>query len=164
MTMRMSDDPTLQQALRRFESYLKAQKLKKTPERWAVLKAIYAHNGHIEAAKLHAKIRQRHPGISLATVYNTLELLSRAGLVLAHRFDTGKTIYEKALGRYQHDHMLCQDCGRIVEFCDPALQEVFAHIEEAYDFEVHHHALLVYVRCRKDHCPHHPSAQSNRAS
>ncbi len=160
----MPDESTLQQALRRFEAFLKAQKLKKTPERMAVLEAIYAHNGHIEAAKLHEVLQERHPGLSLATVYNTLELLSRAGLVLAHRFDTGKTVYEKALGRYQHDHMLCQDCGRIVEFCDPALQEIFSHIEEAYDFEVHHHALLIYVRCRKSHCPHRPSVQSTQAS
>ena len=83
-----------------------------TPQRRAVLEALGAERDHPTAYELHRRVRRRHPRVSLATVYNTLEILEAVGLVQELPGETGAR-YD--IDTRPHVHVLCADCGRIAD-------------------------------------------------
>jgi Fur family ferric uptake transcriptional regulator len=137
---------------RRFASFIRERGQRQTPERFAVLDEIYASQEHIDADTLYARIRDRGVRVSRATVYNTLELLLACDLVVRHQFGRAQAKYERAWAYWQHDHLLCLECGAIFEFCDPRLQEIQDTVAGIYGFEVARHALNVYAHCRRENC------------
>ena len=62
--------------------------------------------------------------LSRATIYNTIELLLDCGLIAKHQFGKNVGLYEKTYSYKQHDHVVCTECGKITEFCDPRIQEI----------------------------------------
>jgi Fe2+ or Zn2+ uptake regulation protein len=60
--------------------------------------------------------------------------------------------YEKSYGSRQHDHLICTDCHKVVEFCDPRIQTIQNTVEELFQFEVVHHSLILYASCTKENC------------
>ena len=137
----------------RFADFLKTGGQRRTPERFAVLDTLYATADHIDADTLYARLQDAGVAVSRATVYNTLELLIESGLAARHQFGQHQAKYERAYAYWQHDHLICEDCGEILEFCDPRLQSVLETVAEIYTFEVTRHALTVYGRCRREACP-----------
>ena len=87
---------------------------KLTPQREAVFQVILEREDHPTASDIFAAARQRLPGISYATVYNSLRYLKEAGLVLEINFGDGASRYDRETGR--HDHAICQCCGKLVDF------------------------------------------------
>ena len=85
-----------------------------TPQRDAVLQVIRESEGHLTAAEIFDVARRRLPSISYATVYNSLRYLKDAGLVLEICFGKGASRYDRETGR--HDHALCTECGKLVDF------------------------------------------------
>ena len=85
-----------------------------TPQRDAVLQVIRESEGHLTAAEIFDVARRRLPSISYATVYNSLRYLKDAGLVLEICFGNGASRYDRETGR--HDHALCTECGKLVDF------------------------------------------------
>jgi Fur family transcriptional regulator, ferric uptake regulator len=85
--------------------------------------------------------------VSRATVYNTLELLVSCDLVKKHQFGKNLAQYEKSYGYKQHDHVICVDCSKVVEFCDPRVQQIKNMVGELLNFEITHHALNLYGIC-----------------
>lgn len=136
----------------RFAAFLSERGQRKTPERMAVLDEIYATGDHVDADTLYARLRKRDVGVSRATVYNTLELLVESGLAARHQFGQHQARYERAYAYWQHDHLICLDCGEILEFCDPRLQEIQETVAGIYNFEVARHALTVYGHCKRCAC------------
>ena len=94
--------------------------------------------------------------VSRATVYNTLDLLVECDLVTRHQFGQSQSQYEKAFGFRQHDHLICTDCNKVVEFCDPRIQNIQNTVGELLKFEVIHHSLLLYANCIKKDCEKKP--------
>jgi Fur family ferric uptake transcriptional regulator len=137
---------------RRFASFIRERGQRQTPERFAVLDEIYASQEHVDADTLYARIRERGVRVSRATVYNTLDLLLACDLVVRHQFGRAQAKYERAWAYWQHDHLLCLECGAIFEFCDPRLQEIQDTVAGIYGFEVARHALNVYAHCRRENC------------
>lgn len=107
-----------------FSDYLKEHKLRRTPERLAVLQEIYARNDHFEADTLYNELLDKKTNISRATVYNTLDLLVSCELVRKHQFGKSHALYEKSHSYRQHDHLICAECGKVIEFCDPRIQQI----------------------------------------
>ncbi|MCS7082891.1 MAG: transcriptional repressor [Bacteroidetes bacterium] len=142
-----------------FRTYIQRKNLRQTPERFAVLEEVYAIDGHFDADELFLRLRQKGSTVSRATVYNTLELLRECNLVTRHQFGRNQAKYERSYGYRQHDHLICLDCGQVLEFCDPRLQDIQQLVEEVYHFEVTHHSLELYGHCRRENCPNRPSAQ-----
>ena len=105
-----------------FFEFLQVRGLRQTPERQCILRRVYAMNGPFTADTLLEDLRSSDSRLSRATVYNTLELLLECRLVAHHQFGRFGSYYEKSHGRRQADHLLCTNCGRIQEFCDPRLQ------------------------------------------
>jgi len=141
-----------------FRAFLKQRGQRQTPERFAVLGEIYSTSDHVDADELYLRLQQKGARVSRATVYNTLELLLECDLVVKHQFGTNQAKYERAYSYWQHDHLICLDCGELFEFCDPRIQSIQEMVAEIYQFDIRHHALNFYGHCRRENCPNRPAA------
>ncbi len=123
--------------------------LRATPERFAVLDAVLQSQGHFDAEGLYYRLITAGTKISRATVYNTLELLKDCGLVSKYRFAENISRYEKAFGRPQHHHLICLECGDIIEFVHERLQRVQEEACNEKNFVAQSSSLQIFGTCAK---------------
>ena len=95
-------------------SYLEVNKHRKTPERYAILDAVYGMTGHFTLEELGEKLDDCNFPVSRATLYNTLKLFMELRLVIRHRFH-GQTKYEACYDNNSHCHQICTVCGKVTE-------------------------------------------------
>lgn len=133
-----------------FIHYLEKHQQRKTPERFAILDEIYSNKEHFDVETLFEHMKNRNYRVSRATVYNTLDLLLDAGLVVKHQFGRNLALYEKAYGFRQHDHAICNVCNKILEFCDPRLQQIRNTMGDLLQFDIENHSLHLFGSPRMD--------------
>jgi Fur family transcriptional regulator, ferric uptake regulator len=130
-----------------FSAYLETHGHRKTQERFSILEEIYSRTDHFDAEALYIHMTGNRHRVSRATVYNTLELLVACDLVKKHQFGRNLAQYEKSYGYKQHDHVICANCSKVVEFCDPRVQQIKTMIGDLLNFQITHHSLNLYGIC-----------------
>lgn len=130
--------------------YLKSTgKHRSTPERSAILDAVLQIQGHFDADGLYYRLVTSGVKVSKATVYNTLEILQNCGLVSKYRFAENTSRYEKAYGRPHHHHLICLECGDIIEFISDKLERIQDDVCTEKSFKVQSSTLQIFGTCSK---------------
>ena len=130
--------------------YLKSDgKQRLTPERYAILDAVLAIKGHFDAESLYYRLLSNGVRVSKATVYNTLDILQGAGLVSKYRFTDKTSRYEKAFGRPHHHHLICLQCGEIIEFVNEKLETIQGDVCNEMSFSAQSSTLQIFGTCSK---------------
>ncbi len=124
---------------------LRAAGVRMTSQRAVLLGLLAEAQDHPDAAELHRRAQAADGAISLATVYRTLGVLERAGVVQRHSFDGDSARFEPAEEPH-HDHIVDLDTGRIVEFQSDKIERLQQEIAAELGFEVIHHRLELYCR------------------
>jgi Fur family ferric uptake transcriptional regulator len=138
-----------QDAVEQLSAYLSGQGLRSTTQRDKILRVFVDAGQHLSAEELYLHIKRVHPGIGYATVYRTLKLLAEAGLADERRFEDGFTRYEfKASGNH-HDHLICTQCGTILEFENERIEALQQDVARKNKFMVESHKLELYGLCAR---------------
>src|SRR5438552_13878379 len=103
----------------------------------------------IRVERLYSYLKEKKYKVSRATVYNTMELLLDANLIMKHQFGKNLALYEKSYAYKQHDHLICEDCDHVFEFCDPRIQQIQTMIGDLLKFNIDHHSLHLFGRCKE---------------
>lgn len=130
-----------------FRAFLAESGLKVTRQREAIAEAFFATERHVTLPELLDLVRKDHDKVGYATVYRTMKLLHESGLAVEHKFADGHALYEPAHEGDHHDHLICWDCGAIVEFEDEVIEERQHGIAEREGFDVVSHRHVIYGRC-----------------
>lgn len=132
-----------------------------TPERLHLFDEIFRRHGHIDAERLLAAMQARGIKISRATVYRNLDLLVECGLVRKQRLGRRHYLYEHVHPGQRHDHLVCRECGRVVEFVSPGISALQREIARAHGFDPSEHTLQISSVCRQ--CAGSPAAEATEA-
>ncbi|MCJ7553657.1 MAG: transcriptional repressor, partial [Ignavibacteriaceae bacterium] len=119
-----------------------------TPERFEVLNAAIDHDGHFGADDLFIKMKNANSRVSRATVYNTLELLAQCELITKRNFGDHINRYESSYKKQTHDHLICIDCGKIIEFSDAKFKMLPTAISEELGFDFDSYSFNIFARCK----------------
>lgn len=124
--------------------------LKVTQPRKRILELLdEAGNKHVTADDIYRVLIQAGEDIGLATVYRVLNQFEAAGLVVKHNFEGGQAYYELDSGDH-HDHMVCVETGKVIEFSNAEIERLQADIASAHGYDIEDHSLVIYVRPKQD--------------
>jgi Fur family transcriptional regulator, ferric uptake regulator len=145
-----------EKAVHTFARFLQNGRYRSTSERFKVLETVLNTVGHFNADELYATMVMNRLRISRATVYSTLELLEKAGLIVKHNFRGERSYYEVGFDEPHHDHLICVKCGHITEFVHAPLLGIRKQIAEKAGLKVVEHSFQIFAECPDEtKCPHH---------
>lgn len=124
--------------------------LKVTQPRKRILELLdEAGNKHVTADDIYRVLIQAGEDIGLATVYRVLNQFEAAGLVVKHNFEGGQAYYELDSGDH-HDHMVCVETGKVIEFSNAEIEKLQADIASEHGYDIEDHSLVIYVRPKQN--------------
>lgn len=134
-------DHRLQEAL----DSLKTTKVRMTPQRHAILEFLFNSATHPTADEIYKALEGKFPNMSVATVYNNLRVFKEVGLVKEMTYGDSSSRFDSVTT--DHYHVICDDCGKIVDFHYPGLDEVETLAEHVTGFRVKGHRMETYGLC-----------------
>ena len=130
-----------------FLKHIQRKGLKRTSQRDLILDFFLRTEEHLSIEDLYRLVQREDPTVGQTTVYRTLKLLTEAGLAREVRFGDGRTHYEHNYKHQHHDHMICSECGKIIEFFSAELEALQDAMAEQHGFEITQHLLRIIGRC-----------------
>jgi len=135
--------------LERFRRWLREQRLPVTRQRDVVAELVFASDEHLPVGAIASRLRESGERVGTATIYRTLDLLVRAGLVRANEFGQRFQRFEPAAGAGDHEHLVCIRCGRVVEFANERLERMLPSIADEHAFRHQRHRVEIFGTCRE---------------
>jgi len=140
--------PSSSPYLHLFRRYLKQQGLPVTQQREVVADVLFTTHEHLSVEDIEARLKERGERIGKATIYRTMEILVRSGLVEDHDFGDGFKRYEHLFGQQPvHDHLVCTHCRKVTEFRSPELQRIQDSVAREHGFTPTRHRMEIYGLC-----------------
>lgn len=133
----------------RFREYLREHNHPVTPQRLRVAEAVFGTHRHVTAEEIRLRLEAEGEPVGKATVYRTLDLLHRAGMVLEHDFGERIRRYEARRTRPRHEHLVCTTCGKVIEFVTGDVERIVREVAGLHEFEPTHHRMEVYGTCEE---------------
>ena len=130
-----------------FKHALKERNLKSTSQRDDIARVFFATNRHISVEELYREVRKVNPRVGYATVYRTVRLLRECNLAAERHFHDGEARFENVAEEQHHDHLICERCGRIVEFSNAEIEELQERVARTLDFVISGHKMELYGIC-----------------
>ena len=135
--------------LERFRRHLRDQHLPVTRQRDLVAQAVLLSDEHLSVETIQRRLNDQGERVGTATIYRTLDVLVRSGLVRAHDFGEGFKRYEPMPQQAHHEHLICLRCGKVVEFQNDRLERMIPIIADEHAFQHQRHRVEVYGLCRE---------------
>ncbi|MBI2173711.1 MAG: transcriptional repressor [Candidatus Omnitrophica bacterium] len=142
------------------EQFLKARGVRLTGERQLIVRRAVSYL-HFTAEELVKDVRTIDPTVARGTVYRTLGLLHRTGVVEKHDFRYGPPNYEVTFAKAHHDHLMCIQCGEIIEFQEPRVEHIQEQVVKRYGYQLLSHTHKLYGLCQK--CRHVNPKRASKA-
>ncbi len=136
-----------EEAMEKFKKFLKTRGLKFTRERKIILDQVFSVHDHFDVEDLLYMFRKRKKQVSRASIYRTLSLLVESGLVGKVDFGEGRAYYEHVFGHVHHDHLVCKECGQVVQFEDQVIEKRQQDICKEHGFRLDYHTLNIFGIC-----------------
>ena len=131
----------------RFTDFLRSKRKNITPERMNILNEVLDFNGHFKIDDIIDKMAAAKYPVSRATVYRTIKTIEEAGLIKYIHSINDEKIYE--VEEKHHDHMICEKCGKIIEFHDEELEALQDAICKSKAFTAHRHTMKIFGICKE---------------
>ncbi|WP_158969004.1 ferric iron uptake transcriptional regulator [Paraglaciecola sp. L3A3] len=129
---------------------LKKAGLKVTLPRLKILEILQLpENQHISAEDVYKRLIEQDEDIGLATVYRVLNQFDDAGILNRHHFEGGKSVFEIS-HKEHHDHLVCLNCGKVIEFEDELIEKRQKEVAERHNMSLTHHSLYLYGYCKEN--------------
>jgi Fur family transcriptional regulator, ferric uptake regulator len=133
--------------LSQFRTFLRQQNLPVTQQRLAIAGVVFASDRHLSVDDVAKDVAAQGENAGTATIYRTLDLLVKSGLVVERDFGEGFRRFEPTRGIPHHEHLLCTVCGRVDEFRDERLERMTTIIAESHGYSRQRHRLVIYGVC-----------------
>jgi Fur family ferric uptake transcriptional regulator len=130
-----------------FHEHLKRERLKRTNQRELILDVFLDTEGHVSSEDLYSIVKARDPSVGFTTVYRTLKLLKECGLARELEFHDGRILYEHDYKHTHHDHLICTQCGALIEFYSEEIERLQDVITSRYKFRPLHHSHRIFGIC-----------------
>ncbi len=134
-----------------FKDYLKSKRLKVTPEREIIIRAILSLGKHFAADELLVKLRENKSKIGRASIYRTLKILVDSGILRPVIFTDRHLHYEQMIGKKHHSHLICLQCGKVIEFTSPRILAELHKAYKGYNFRETDHKVEATGYCKECH-------------
>jgi len=146
----------------KYREFLATKGLRMTRERAIIVDEVFSSHEHFDAEQLIQRLALRKTGrrVSRSTIYRSLALLEEAGLLRKVARQDDREIWEHDYGYPQHDHLICQQCGRLIEFYNEAISEILDEVARKHGFRMEGHRLEVHGLC--DDCSRPPKTRPKK--
>ena len=132
-----------------FQEHIRKAGLRRTAQRELILEVFLRTEDHLSSEDLYWLVQKKDPNVGQTTVYRTLKLLTDAGLAREVRLGDGRTYYEHHSDQEHHDHMICTECGEVIEFFCEEIEQLQDQMAAEFGFTPTHHSMRILGLCKK---------------
>lgn len=135
----------------KFQEYLATQGMRLTQERSIIVDDVFSQHEHFDADQIVERLTPQRGGrrVSRSSVYRTLTLLEDAGMIRKVARNNDRDVYEHDYGYPQHDHLICSECGEMIEFYNAEISRILEEVAASQGFRMSGHRLEVFGRCQE---------------